>query len=93
MVTYLLGTFGMYEMEQAAEQIVSLAIAKKDWNIWVSYDQIEDKAGFLQFRVTEEFCKRVIPKYGALVDGLAPILLSVELYARDTKTYSSSALF
>lgn len=103
MVKYLLGTFGMYEMEEAAEQIVDMAISQKTWNVGVTYDQIGDKAGFLQliygqflqpyllskrvFRVTNEFVERVAPKYGNLVSDLAPVLSVAELYGLEMNRF------
>lgn len=52
MPEFLSATFGMCEMESAAEQIVKLAIADGDWNsAIVSYEQMGDKNGFLQLLV------------------------------------------
>jgi hypothetical protein len=72
-------TFGMCEMENAAVYIVEKAIANSSWNISVNYDQMAEKAGFLQlvyhgwldpfltskveFSPNQAFIDRITPKY------------------------------
>jgi len=71
-------TFGMFEMENAAEELLERAISKNDWNVHISYETIKDKVGFLclishgwlsyfphfksAFRPTKAFVERVVTK-------------------------------
>lgn len=96
MVTHLLSTFGMYEMEAAAEEVVSKAIKYQDWNISITYDEISDKSGFLQliyanllkpyllskreFGPSEYFIEKVSLKYGTTLRNLKPLMDPAKLY-------------
>ena len=96
----------MCEMENAAEQIVDLAIQWEDWNISMTYDKSDDKNGFLQliyygwlapfllskkeFGVTQNFIDRVTSKCGSKLLSVKPLASLTQLLDKRFNLLGSS---